>query len=120
MVAGGGNGGLLKKLSDAFTKYFLLGAIFKELNAKSIILKFFTTSFLQIIGVFVDAYKLFNGCSSMANALAITLVFALIAVAIAIALFFIPIAYGLYAFFLSIGLGYLLSRMVDEIIDAGC
>jgi transglutaminase-like putative cysteine protease len=117
MISGGGNGGFLKKLSDAFTKYYLLGAIFKELNAKSYILKFFTTAVLQVFGAVVGAVKLFNGCSSPVNAAILSLVFMLMSVAVAIALFFIPFALSLLALFLSIAFSFARSYLISTIID---
>lgn len=104
---------LVKRLLNTFC----WGALFKELNTMSYVLKFFTTAILQVFGGLVASAKLMNGCSSSVNALIVSLVVMLISVAVAISLFFIPVVYALLSLFLSIVFSFGRSYMIDAIIE---
>ena len=116
-IAGGGNGGVLNKIKDTILKgQFWLG-VFKGLKKNNIVTQLITKTLGQVVTVFTNAYKFLTQCKNIGLALAMTILFTLISVAIAVLLFFMA---PYIAFPLSIGLGYLESKLADAAISKGC
>ncbi|MES2673296.1 MAG: transglutaminase-like domain-containing protein [Pseudomonadota bacterium] len=116
IIAGGGNGAF-SKLKDLLLKaQFMVGSMM-SLNTSSFLTKALFQSVGQIVSVIFNAYNFLTKCSSLSNALALTLVFTLISAAIMLMLFFLA---GPLALIASIGLGVLESKLADYVISKGC